>query len=124
MKCPKCESDMEKMTFAGVEVDRCLNCRGLWLDALEADKLRQIKGSESIDSGDPKVGKQYNKVDDVRCPHCNVEMLRMVDPGQSHLWFESCPQCYGVFFDAGEFRDYRDQTLLDWFRGLFTRQRK
>ncbi|MFP4355294.1 MAG: zf-TFIIB domain-containing protein [Phycisphaerae bacterium] len=124
MKCPKCDSDMEKVTYASIEVDRCLGCRGLWLDALEADKLRNVKGSESIDSGDPKVGRQYNKVEDVDCPHCDVQMLRMVDPGQAHIWYESCPRCYGVFFDAGEFADYRDEGVLDWFKGLFHKERK
>jgi hypothetical protein len=35
----------------------------------------------------------------------------MVDPAQPDIWFESCPVCHGTFFDAGEFRDWKDRTL-------------
>jgi hypothetical protein len=28
MNCPKCNSEMEKVTFEKVEVDRCKNCNG------------------------------------------------------------------------------------------------
>ena len=123
MTCPKSESAMETVAFSTVEVDRCLGCGGLWLDALEADKLRAMKGSEAIDNGDAKKGREYNKLENIPCPHCGVKMLRMVDASQPHLWYESCPRCYGVYFDAGEFRDFKEQTILDWFRDLFPRQR-
>ena len=51
-------------------------------------------------------------------------MIRMVDAQQSHLWFESCTSCYGVFFDAGEFRDFKNLNLVDRLRDLFRRERK
>jgi Zn-finger nucleic acid-binding protein len=35
----------------------------------------------------------------------------MVDKAQPSLWFESCPLCFGVFFDAGEFSDFREESL-------------
>jgi Zn-finger nucleic acid-binding protein len=48
----------------------------------------------------------------------------MVDNDQSHIWFESCSECYGVFFDAGELMDYKEKNILDFFRDLFTSERK
>ena len=51
------------------------------------------------------------------CPIDNVRMIRMVDAGQPHIWFESCPVCHGAFFDAGEFTDFKERTLIEMFRG-------
>jgi uncharacterized protein len=124
MKCPKCESDVEQVTLHSVTVERCLGCGGIWFDSYEADKLRALKGAESIDTGDPETGRQYDDVEDIQCPKCHVDTLRMVDAAQPHIHYESCPQCYGVFFDAGEFSDYKEESFWDFFRDLFSRERK
>lgn len=115
MKCPKCQSQFEKITFKEIEVDRCLGCQGLWFDMLEKDDLVHIEGSEVIDIGNSQVGEQYRDQQHVRCPHCSVEMLPMIDKDQSHIKYESCPVCYGTFFDAGEFRDLKEHTVLERF---------
>jgi Zn-finger nucleic acid-binding protein len=47
-----------------------------------------------------------------------ARMIRMVDRQQAHIWFESCPICYGNFLDAGEFRDLTSHTVADIFRRL------
>lgn len=40
MKCPTCPDSMLVMTDRqGVEIDCCLQCRGVWLDRGEIDKL-------------------------------------------------------------------------------------
>ena len=31
--------------------------------------------------------------------------------------------CYGVFFDAGEFADYKEKTIIDFFRDLLVKKR-
>ncbi|WP_455208729.1 TFIIB-type zinc ribbon-containing protein [Kaarinaea lacus] len=123
MQCPKCAQAMEKVTFQDVEVDRCVNCGGMWFDMLELDELKKMKGSEQIDSGSAAIGKQYNDVDRINCPVCDTPMIRMVDKEQHHIWYEGCATCYGVFLDAGEFRDMKKETLLDFVKDLFTRAR-
>ena len=124
MQCPKCAHDMEKMSYKDIEVDRCTLCKGLWFDALEHEALKATPGSEAIDSGDPEVGKLFNEEERVKCPVCHVPMLKMVDAEQPHIWYESCTVCYGVFFDAGEFTDYKHHTFMDFLRGLRTRERE
>ena len=124
MNCPKCESAMETVTCHDFQVDRCTNCKGIWFDMLEAEHLKEIEGSENIDIGDPKTGKEYNKVEHISCPECHEPMLRMVEKGQPHIWYESCPVCYGLFFDAGEFKDFKEETILDFFRDLLVHERK
>ncbi len=115
---------MEAVKFAEVEVDRCTKCGGIWFDEFEVEKLRRMKGAEVIDNGDPDVGEIYNNVEEIKCPRDHVPMLRMVDPKQHHIWFESCPVCQGAFFDAGEFKDLKRESIIDFFRDLMTHERK
>ena len=123
MNCPKCKSPMRTLTVDGIEVDQCTSCQGLWFDILEDEKLRARAGQ--VDTGNARTGAQHNKTDRINCPVCpNTPLLRMVDPHQSHIWFESCPSCYGRFFDAGEFRDLGTRSLGDVLKGLFAKERK
>ncbi|MFT4614573.1 MAG: Zn-finger nucleic acid-binding protein [Bacteroidia bacterium] len=115
VECPKCQSQFEKISFADIEVERCLGCRGLWFDMLEKEDLVKINGAEAIDIGDAQVGEKYSAVRDVSCPHCSVTMVPMVDKDQYHIKYESCPSCYGTFFDAGEFRDLKEHNVLERF---------
>lgn len=124
MNCPKCKSVMKTISFEGIEVDRCVTCKGIWFDNMEHEDLKKMKGSESIDTGDFATGDEYNKIDDIDCPKCNVKMIKLVDPKQSHIWYESCHICSGVFFDAGEFTDFKEETIGDFFKSWNTPERK
>lgn len=45
MKCPVCPDTTLLMSERqGVEIDYCPNCRGVWLDRGELDKLVQLSG--------------------------------------------------------------------------------
>ncbi len=121
--CPKCEAAMDKVEHRSIVVDRCRRCKGLWFDNLEHEKLKLLAGSEAIDVGDPEVGKRYNAVDRIDCPVCHEPMVRMVDARQRHIWYESCPVCSGVFFDAGEFVDFKHENVLDRLRDLVAGRR-
>ena len=39
MKCPNCNVDLVMADRQGVEIDYCPNCRGVWLDRGELDKI-------------------------------------------------------------------------------------
>ncbi len=124
MNCPKCDAPMEKVTYQWMEVDRCTNCRGIWFDRREREQLKGMAGAESIDIGDAKVGAEYNQTGEIMCPTCQVKMLKMIAPKQPHIWYESCPTCYGSFFDAGEFKDYKEETVLDLVKDMFAEGRE
>lgn len=114
---------MAPVVYREIEVDRCTDCGGLWFDPVELERLKAARGSEAIDAGDPKRGRELNSMKRVLCPTCGTSMLRMVNPRQTHIWYERCPSCYGVFLDAGEFKDYKHETLLDLVRDLWARRR-
>lgn len=119
MECPKCHSSMEEHTLStlggGVTVDRCTSCKGMWFDVGEAEALKDKWMSDYIDSGDPEVGREHNKIRDIDCPRCGKQMQQMNDPVQSHIQYEACGD-HGMYFDAGEFTDYKYETLMDIFR--------
>lgn len=114
---------MEAVIYAEIEVDRCTSCKGIWFDSQEAQELKTIKGAENIDIGDPKTGKKFDEIADIDCPKCHTKMTKMVDLNQPHIWYEKCPVCYGTWFDAGEFKDYKEENLSDMFKSIFTSQR-
>ena len=39
MKCPKCGADLVTEEYHGIQVDNCPECKGMWLDAGEAEDL-------------------------------------------------------------------------------------
>ena len=124
MRCPKCRSDMEQIEYEGTEVDRCTICSGIWFDAGEVEQLKNKKAAAIIDTGDEKTGKKSNAIDRYRCPRCSGAMIKMVDPKQPHIWYETCSSCYGSFFDAGEFRDLSELSISDFFKDLAAPERE
>ena len=49
MKCPVCpETTLLMSDRQGVEIDYCPNCRGVWLDRGELDKLMQLSAKHDI----------------------------------------------------------------------------
>ena len=115
---------MVKLTFEGMEVDRCSDCQGLFFDEFEKEQLCKLKGAGEIDVGAAKTGREFNKVDRILCPRCTSHMIRMVDLDQPHIWFEHCTVCGGAFFDAGEFRDLQHHTVVDFFKKLLSSERR
>lgn len=118
LQCPKCNAPMNPVQFEDVEVDRCSECSGLWFDALEHEQLKTRSGSESIDVGEAGSAERGAHSGSAKCPRCNVSMISMVVNGQAHIHFESCTTCHGVYFDSGEFKDFKEKTLLETVREL------
>lgn len=124
LQCPKCDAPMARVVHDRIEIDRCEGCHGIWFDMLEMDRLLEAKGSEAIDTGDPRVGRKLNEKDEIDCPVCHTRMIRMVDADQPHIWYEGCSSCHGVFLDAGEFVDLKTRDVFDLLRGLIARARR
>lgn len=41
--CPKCGAPLVAVPYRGIEIDKCSNCQGVWLDCGE---LEQVSGEE------------------------------------------------------------------------------
>ena len=53
-----------------------------------------------------------------------MRMIPMVDKDQFHIKYESCANCYGTFFDAGEYRDLKERTVMERFNQMLRTLRK
>jgi len=72
---------------------------------------------DALDTGRASEGKKWDPLENVGCPRCGQHMEKAADPDQPHIWYEVCKD-HGMFMDAGEFTDYKQETLSDWFRSL------
>ena len=64
MKCPVCkEIDLTMADRQGVEIDYCPNCRGVWLDRGELDKIieRTSASLESTEKYPPQNRNRYSE---------------------------------------------------------------
>jgi len=120
MQCAKCQGTLEPKTYGRkITVHRCDQCAGLWCRPEVLVEMKREWMSEAVlDSGDPKVGRTMNDVDDIACPECGASMDKTFDERQTHIWYETCPACSNIFLDAGEFTDLKYDTLMDRLRGI------
>jgi Zn-finger nucleic acid-binding protein len=118
IECPGCGARMQRSSIDGVEIDRCASCGGLWLDALEKEKLLESRtGVRKADAPRPAHAPPSRR--HIQCPRDHSRMIHLVDPVRTDVGFESCTVCGGVFLDAGELTDLSRRTLMDRFRTLF-----
>ena len=50
MKCPTCNTSLLMTDRNGVEIDYCPDCRGIWLDRGELDKIIERAARENRDA--------------------------------------------------------------------------
>ncbi len=60
MNCPICKDvNLAISTRGGVEIDYCPECRGIWLDRGELDKI--IEGSQKYENNNSQYQKSYSE---------------------------------------------------------------
>lgn len=119
VECPKCASRMARYTHGGISVDRCPTCAGLWLDALELERLLDAPAEASEFDRDSSA--RQHRADtrqSISCPRDKSPMVAMSDVRQPHVSYEKCTVCGGVFLDAGELRDLAEFTLVERIRSM------
>ena len=77
MDCPACRNAMITLELAGVEIDHCVDCGGIWLDAGELELLmnESAKARRLLDSfqEDRSADEKPRK-----CPICDKKMAKIV----------------------------------------------
>lgn len=62
MKCPVCNIDLVMSERSGVEIDYCPECRGVWLDRGELDKIiDRSSQSSGFVAGNSKSESRYEE---------------------------------------------------------------
>ena len=115
MDCPACRNAMITLEFNEVEVDHCLECKGIWLDSGELEILLESSKQarevlESFKSA-PKVNEKPRK-----CPICSKKMLKVTVGGQKttkKVLIDACRNNDGLWFDKGELGDILEMSGFD-----------
>ena len=103
MLCPVCKEEMIVIEVDQVEVDYCVECKGVWLDGGEMDILLELSGVEpgpltqAIDGGGSKVPGRKR-----RCPACGTKLYEVRVPDAEQLVIDRCPRAHGLWFDDRE----------------------
>ena len=127
MQCPCCEdSTLIKVTYEHVEVDKCPQCFGVWLDEGELEKIVECRDKkvssvlmkETIGHSFLGIPK-HERGKDLHCPHCQKTLIAINYSLSSGVILDRCPDGHGMWFDQTElekvqvFREYwKDQMEL------------
>jgi Zn-finger nucleic acid-binding protein len=104
-KCNQCKRDFEKALIAGIEVDYCPRCYGMFF---EENELRRAKDATDRDLRwlDIDLWRDEAKFRVARgekvCPQDGMPMYE-VRYGDSDVKVDICGICKGVWLDRGEF---------------------
>jgi uncharacterized protein len=105
MKCPIDKSDMIVVEHNNIELDFCLQCRGVWFDSGELDLLfevlknegAQLSNRELLNPQPAEVSEEKRK-----CPICRKKMDKIFIGKEPKVLIDSCHQGDGLWFDGGE----------------------
>ena len=117
MRCPDCDSELSQMTAGPVTVDACRGgCGGIWFDRFELDKFDEPSESvgEELLHIDRREGLRLD-FDKLRtCPKCpGVAMTRHFFSVKRKVSVDACPQCAGIWLDAGELATIRAEFATE-----------
>ena len=95
-----------------VEIDNCLSCGGIWLDAGELELL--LDSTEEKD----KVLNSFEedtetKEDKRKCPICLKRMDKVRCGVDKKILIDKCRENHGLWFDEGELCEIIDMGSVD-----------
>jgi Zn-finger nucleic acid-binding protein len=109
--CPCCEALMPPQSVAGIPVNECTSCGGLWVPGDHFDRLvahaaqaRRQRDPVAALAAPPRVkgaNPLSQKVQYRRCPTCGVQMLRRNFQRSSGVILDVCTE-HGTWLDADE----------------------
>ena len=108
-----------------VEIDHCMSCKGIWLDAGELELLLGTN-SETEEFLNSFTTDKLSKEKKIKCPICNKKMGKMLVIGDKNIRIDKCKNNHGIWFDAGELEDVlqmgslgKDNKVLILLRDMF-----
>lgn len=48
LKCPKCGGQLSELLYRGIQIEKCVDCMGVWLDDGELEKISGEGGGNII----------------------------------------------------------------------------
>jgi Zn-finger nucleic acid-binding protein len=90
------------LEYEEIEVDYCVACHGVWLDAGELELLFGDRGIADgfMTAGDPAQAAPGEAVRP--CPGCDAPMEKATTDGAAPVTYDFCKDGHGMWFDKGE----------------------
>jgi len=112
MKCPACGTELTEMKAGDITVQACKGgCGGLWFEANEIGKVdlpSESAGAALIDiERDPSITVDVSKRRN--CPKCDMIMMQHFFDVKRKVTVDECPECAGMWLDAGELKTIRSE---------------
>jgi Zn-finger nucleic acid-binding protein len=107
MVCPSCKQALIVLELDQVEIDYCLSCGGIWLDAGELGLI--LHGRP--DANEPPLfgaGTHGSR----RCPMCR-EKMNVAKLPKSGVEIDFCGRRHGLWLDKGELQQVIDTEADD-----------
>lgn len=112
MDCPQCKEPLIVLELEEVEIDHCVSCGGIWLDAGELDLLLgdsqekdNLLASFQADEG--------SKEQRIRCPICAKRMGKVLCGTGKTTCIDKCRNGHGLWFNRGELHEILEQVCFD-----------
>jgi hypothetical protein len=105
MICPVCKADMVVLEYHDVELDYCMECRGVWFDSGELKLVFRMNNSDNIDAF---LNQMLHKPDAEtpekkrKCPICGRKMDKKDTGEKPKILIDVCGKGHGLWFDGGE----------------------
>ena len=111
MKCPRTGSELKRIKVGGIIVDVSTKCGGVFFDNFEIenfDEQHEFKGEKLAEHISQFNAAILDENQRIACPKCSdiIMMRRYYSPKKS-LEIDECPQCAGIWLDAGELSTLR-----------------
>lgn len=103
MLCPVCRIPLVVVEREAIELDWCIECRGLWFDEGEMQLLGEKTGRRlEVEDLGRRPGDSIEP-GERRCPRCRRRMQRLLlDVGDgARVELDRCPD-HGIWLDRGE----------------------
>ncbi len=119
MQCVKCSGTLIAKQVAGVMVDQCDRCGGVWFDARELDRVLQHGQFDDLQTRLSR-GVDYDALRG-NCPRCKGDgkLVRVVSDVRDDIHIDTCTVCYGQWLDSGEVEALHGQGLIARLRRFF-----
>jgi len=109
--CPRCSTPLSQLLVGGISTDVCEHCGGLWLDRLELPRFEQagsVFGDALVTHLNQFTVTLVDHSPRLACPrHASTVMMRRAFSRAIPVQIDECPQCGGIWLDAGELAQLR-----------------
>jgi Zn-finger nucleic acid-binding protein len=104
VKCPGCRYALIVLEIEEVEIDHCLACGGVWLDAGELELLLATSANKN-ELMATLAADVEGKERSIRCPICSKKLDKILVGKDREVRLDKCPEDHGLWFDQGELLD-------------------